>query len=137
MRVAESICGETGVALACRSLGVSRAGQYRRRERTRREALAPASLAPVKPRPSPPRTLDAPERQTVLDVLHCERFVDKAGHQCAYYDQTLLFPVQAFADKPTPGVAVLDMTDPAHPVRTATLVTPAMQTPHESVLVNQ
>lgn len=66
-----------------------------------------------------------------------ERFVDKAGHQCAYYDQTLLFPVQAFADKPTPGVAVLDMTDPAHPVRTATLVTPAMQTPHESVLVNQ
>jgi hypothetical protein len=32
-----------------------------------------------------------------------------------------------------PGVFVLDMTDPAHPVRTATLVTPAMLSPHESL----
>jgi hypothetical protein len=68
-----------------------------------------------------------------------ERFVDKAGHQCAYYDTTLLFPVQSIQqlqDRAT-GVAVVDMTDPAHPVRTETLVTPAMQTPHESLLVNQ
>jgi YVTN family beta-propeller protein len=68
-----------------------------------------------------------------------ERFVDRAGHQCAYYDTTLLFPVQAIQqlqDQAT-GVAVVDMTDPAHPVRTATLETPAMQTPHESLLVNE
>ena len=52
---------------------------------------------------------------------------------------TLLFPTQASnhpLDQPT-GVAVVDMTDPAHPVQTDTLVTPAMQTPHESLLVNQ
>ena len=69
-----------------------------------------------------------------------ERFVDGAGHECAYYDTTLLFPTNAasttLSGKPT-GVAVLDLSNPAKPVRTATLVTPAMQTPHESLLVNQ
>ena len=69
-----------------------------------------------------------------------ERFVDEAGHECAYYDTTLLFPTNALSAtlSATPtGVAVLDLSDPAKPVRTATLVTPAMQTPHESLLVNQ
>jgi len=68
-----------------------------------------------------------------------ERFVDEAGRQCAYYDTTLLFPVQAIQqlqDQAT-GVAVVDMTDPAHPVRTETLRTPAMQTPHESLVLNE
>jgi hypothetical protein len=68
-----------------------------------------------------------------------ERFVDSAGRQCAYYDTTLLFPVQAIQqlrDRST-GVAVVDMTDPAHPVRTETLATPAMQTPHESLVLNR
>lgn len=68
-----------------------------------------------------------------------ERFVDRAGRQCAYYDTTLLFPVQAIQqlrDEAT-GVAVVDMTDPANPVRTATLRTPAMQTPHESLVLNE
>ncbi len=68
-----------------------------------------------------------------------ERFMDKEGRQCAYYDTTLLFPVQALQqlrDKST-GVAVVDMTDPQNPVRTETLVTPAMQTPHESLLLNE
>ena len=67
-----------------------------------------------------------------------QRFVDKAGHECAFYDTTLLFPtnVQHLSDQPT-GVAVLDMADPSKPVRTDTLLTPAMQTPHESLLVNE
>jgi hypothetical protein len=67
-----------------------------------------------------------------------ERFVDKHGHECAYYDTTLLFPLNAqnLGDHPT-GVAVLDMSNPRKPKRTATLVTPAMQTPHESLLVNE
>src|SRR4051812_37477429 len=65
------------------------------------------------------------------------RFVDKAGHVCAYYDTTLLFPTNArnLSKQPT-GVAVLDMTNPSKPVQTATLSTPAMQTPHESVVLN-
>jgi len=69
-----------------------------------------------------------------------ERYVDAQGHVCAYYDTTLIFAVNAFSatldGKPT-GTAVLDMSDPAHPVRTDTLITPAMQSPHESLLLNQ
>jgi hypothetical protein len=67
-----------------------------------------------------------------------ERFVDKAGHECAYYDTTLLFPLNAqnLGDQPT-GVAVLDMSKPSKPVRTTTLVTPAMQSPHESLNLNE
>jgi hypothetical protein len=66
-----------------------------------------------------------------------ERYVDPAGHECAYWDSTLLYPTSL----PTqgvegPGTYVLDMHDPAHPVITDTLVTPAMQSPHESVRLN-
>ena len=37
------------------------------------------------------------------------RFVDKAGHECSYYDTTLLFPTnaQTLSERPT-GVAVLE-----------------------------
>jgi hypothetical protein len=66
------------------------------------------------------------------------RYVDKAGRECAYYDTTLLFPTNAVNLSQTPtGVAVLDMSDPTKPRRTASLLTPAMQTPHESVVVNE
>ncbi|HKG63849.1 MAG TPA: hypothetical protein VKB28_07285 [Solirubrobacteraceae bacterium] len=66
------------------------------------------------------------------------RFTDKAGHECAYYDTTLLFPsnAQTLSERPT-GVAVLDMSDPANPKQTTSLLTPAMQTPHESLLLNE
>jgi hypothetical protein len=68
-----------------------------------------------------------------------ERYVDAAGHECAFYDTTLLYPTNATApldDEPT-GVAVLDMAEPSAPRLTTTLDTPAMSTPHESLLVNQ
>lgn len=64
-----------------------------------------------------------------------ERYVDKAGHDCAYYDTTLLYPTN-IADLEA-GVNVLDMSDPTQPVRTARLVTPAMLSPHESLVVSQ
>ncbi|MDX6699492.1 MAG: hypothetical protein QOE65_2889 [Solirubrobacteraceae bacterium] len=65
------------------------------------------------------------------------RYVDRGGHECAYYDTTLLFPTNAFSLSAEPtGVAVLDMTDPRKPVRTDSLLTPAMQTPHESVNIS-
>jgi hypothetical protein len=65
------------------------------------------------------------------------RYVDEAGHECAYYDTTLLFPTNTFnlSFEPT-GVAVLDMSDPSKPVRTASLSTPAMQSPHESLNIS-
>jgi hypothetical protein len=64
------------------------------------------------------------------------RYVDGAGHECAYYDTTLLVGTQVLLG-PNVGVAVLDMTDPANPVRTTTLSTPAMLSPHESLNLNQ
>ena len=63
-----------------------------------------------------------------------ERYVDKAGHVCAIYDGTLLFPRDVADD--TPGTYVLDMKDPRHPVRTAVLQSPAMISPHESLRLN-
>jgi hypothetical protein len=66
-----------------------------------------------------------------------ERYADQAGHECAYWDSTLLWPHNA-PDQGTegPGVYVMDMSDPANPVLTDTLATPAMQSPHESLRLN-
>src|SRR5438105_10789683 len=67
-----------------------------------------------------------------------ERYVDAAGHECAYYDTTLLFPTSAPNNTQEGlGVYALDMTDHAHPVQTSTLSTPAMLSPHESLRLNQ
>jgi len=62
-----------GTRPACRALGASVATIYRRRR-------PPEPTAP-KPRPTPARALSEPERQQVLDVLHCERFVDVAPEE--------------------------------------------------------
>ena len=64
-----------------------------------------------------------------------ERYTDLAGHDCAYYDTTLIFPSNLFAGEA--GVNVLDMSDPANPVRTTRLTTPAMLSPHESLVLNK
>jgi hypothetical protein len=62
------------------------------------------------------------------------RYVDRAGRECAYYDSTLLFPLNVPQQGANlSGVHVLDMTDPADPVKTANLLTPAMESPHESL----
>ena len=67
-----------------------------------------------------------------------ERYVDAAGRECAYYDTNVLFPTSAIFPGGAPtGTAVVDMTDPSKPVETARLMTPAMQSPHESVSVNE
>jgi hypothetical protein len=65
------------------------------------------------------------------------RYVDKAGHDCAIFDSTLLFPRDLTANAVEGlGVFIMDMADPAHPRHTATLSTPAMLSPHESLRVN-
>ena len=67
-----------------------------------------------------------------------ERFIDKAGHECAFYDTTVLFPLNGpTVSQEKTGVAVLDMADPSKPVQTDSLETPAMQSPHESMVLNQ
>ncbi|MDP3713232.1 MAG: hypothetical protein Q8R60_12210 [Mycobacteriales bacterium] len=63
-----------------------------------------------------------------------QRYTDATGRTCAYYDSTLLFPIDA--RNGALGTTVLDMTDPSKPVQTDTLRSPAMQTTHESLRVN-
>jgi hypothetical protein len=67
------------------------------------------------------------------------RYADHAGHVCAYYDSTQMFPtdVQANLGHDGLGVIVLDMSNPARPRKTVNLTTPAMLTPHESLQLNQ
>lgn len=68
------------------------------------------------------------------------RHVDAAGRECAYYDASQLLPLpvpfQAGAGANGQGVRVLDMSRPGRPVLTASLTTPTMLSPHESLLVN-
>ena len=73
MEAVEGVAPELGAASACRALGLSRASLYRKRSRVDAE--------PPRPRPAPPRALAPSERQSVLDTLHSERFVDQAPAQ--------------------------------------------------------
>jgi len=69
-----------------------------------------------------------------------QRYTDAAGRTCAYYDSALMVGLNVpgiLTGGAGLGVVVLDMTDPAHPVKTANLITPAMLQPHESLLVNE
>ena len=62
-----------GTRPACRAVGASPATIYRRRR--------PPEPRPPRSRPTPARALAGPERQQVLDVLHCERFVDVSSEE--------------------------------------------------------
>ena len=64
------------------------------------------------------------------------RYVDKSGNECAYFDQTTRFPRRETEGKSS-GVAVLDMSNPAKPKRTAVLSSFAMRSPHESLRLNE
>jgi hypothetical protein len=63
------------------------------------------------------------------------RYVDDAGNECAYYDSSLLFPTNVGDGEA--GVVVLDMADPAKPVRTTQLVTPGMLQMHETLVISE
>ena len=76
-----------------------------------------------------------PTVQGTVGGFKVERYRDKSGHDCAYYDTTLLFPTNLVDGEA--GVNVMDMTDPANPTLTDRLVTPAMLSPHESLVVNK
>ncbi len=63
------------------------------------------------------------------------RYVDRKGNECAYYDTSLLPPSNA--PDLTMGVRVVNMADPAKPVLSTILTTPAMASPHESLVLNE
>jgi hypothetical protein len=76
-----------------------------------------------------------PNAMGTVGGFKVERYTDAAGHDCAYYDTTLLYPSNAFDMEA--GVNVLDMSDPANPKFMTQLVTPAMLTPHESLVLSK
>ncbi len=66
------------------------------------------------------------------------RYVDPAGHECAFYDTSIGSPLNVvrLGLGPSLGVEVLDMSNPAHPVHTDTLTSLPMLLPHESLNLN-
>lgn len=68
-----------GVKLACKALGLPRASWYRMRVRTSRADLA--SETHSRPRKASPRALSSAEQQSVLDLVHEDRFVDMSVSQ--------------------------------------------------------
>ena len=75
-----------------------------------------------------------PNAMGTVGGFKVERYVDADGHDCAYYDTTLMFPTNLLDQEG--GVNVMDMSDPANPRLTAQLLTPAMDTPHESLVLS-
>jgi putative transposase len=67
-----------GTRAACQAVGAAQAGYYRRHRTS--PTPPPATPVPHRDRPQP-RALTTPERHAILDVLHCERFVDLAPAQ--------------------------------------------------------
>ncbi len=67
------------------------------------------------------------------------RYTDAQGNTCAFYDSTRMLGLDVVGNLLNGtglGVVVLDMSDPSKPRKTANLITPAMLSPHESLLVN-
>ena len=73
MNTTLTLSEHVGTVAACQALGVARASLYR--------FCQPLSLMDASQRPAPPRALGPSERQTVLDQLNSERFVDQAPAQ--------------------------------------------------------
>lgn len=76
-------------------------------------------------------------RAGVSGGYRVERYVDRAGHECAFHDSSAFVGENLpYAGADGTGVYVLDVSNPRAPRRTATLRTPAMQSPHESLRLN-
>ena len=74
MSAAAELAPTVGIAVACRALGVSRAGFYRRQQPS-------AVQEPTTTRRPAPRALSEGERQGVRDLLNSPPFVDQAPAQ--------------------------------------------------------
>lgn len=68
MTAAATLAEQVGVRAACAALALPRPSYYRHRH----------PKSPAAARPRPPLALSGAEEQTVLDVLHSERFVDQS-----------------------------------------------------------
>jgi hypothetical protein len=67
-----------------------------------------------------------------------ERYRDRSGRVCAFYDVSRMFPTGVLENGVEgSGTAVLDMSRASAPIRTTTLHSPAMESPHESLSLNR
>lgn len=80
-------------------------------------------------------SLTVPDPNSAVAGFKVQRYVDKSGRECAYYDTTTLFPSNILNE--SLGVNVIDMSDPTNPVVTTRLQSLAMLSPHESLVVSQ
>jgi putative transposase len=71
MKATASLARDVGIRAACSALTVSRAGFYRWRSPVHKKAA----------RPQPSLALSSAERSDVLDILHEDRFIDKAPQE--------------------------------------------------------
>ena len=71
MNITKSLAQEVGVRPACNALDVSRAGFYRWQHPREKEPSSRFS----------PLALSFEERNDVLDILHADRFIDKAPQE--------------------------------------------------------
>ena len=75
MEAAATLSTDIGIAPACESLDIPRSKFYRMK------ALKTTPFLEPRKRPSPKRALSSEERQGILDILHGDRFVDKAPQE--------------------------------------------------------
>ena len=75
MEAAFTLATEVGIKPACASLDIPRCRFYRV------QARKSAPVTEPKKRLSPPRALSFKERKGMLDILHSDRFVDKAPNE--------------------------------------------------------
>ena len=75
METVDVLATHVGTKPACEGLGVSRATFYRRR------SACDAPEQPTPARPTPARALNSEEQQEVLDLMHCQRFMDQAPRE--------------------------------------------------------
>ena len=74
MHAAESLAHNVHVKKACKALGIPRASYYYYQQCKKDLSCKRVSL-------TPPLALSEQEQQAVLDILHSERFLDKAPHE--------------------------------------------------------
>ncbi len=75
MEAVEALAVDVGIRPACEALDLSRATFYRRK------AQRGVGDQPVPVRRTPARALSPVEKREVLDLVHCERFVDEAPRE--------------------------------------------------------
>lgn len=74
MRAAESLAQQVRIKKACKALGIPRATYYYY-QKGKHDLVGKRGYS------TPPLALSEQEQQAVLDILHSERFMDKAPHE--------------------------------------------------------